>query len=212
MSLLPPAPQLIAFVAASAVLAVTPGPGVVYIVTRTLAQGRRAGLASVAGVALGNFASAAVASTGLALVLATSAWAFACLKYAGAAYLCVLGWRAWHQVSARSAIEPSSVERGQVLGQGFFVALLNPKTVLFFAAFLPAFMQGGDAPLAQALMLGALFVGVAAASDTGYVVLASTVATKLRDTRDASMRGQRVAALVYIGLGCVLAWSGVDLG
>jgi threonine/homoserine/homoserine lactone efflux protein len=204
---LPSLPLLPAFVAASFILAVTPGPGVVYIVTRTLGQGRGSGLACVAGVALGNFANAAAASVGLAAVLATSAAAFDFVRYAGAAYLCYLGVQALRSEPCAVADEAAPSGHWQVLGQGFIVALLNPKTALFFAAFLPQFMQPSAAPVPQAVALGAVFVAVAAASDVAYVMLAAAVAPGLRAAGGAVRLGRWIAAAVYVALGVYAAAS-----
>lgn len=206
--LLPSTPLLLAFLAAAFVLAVTPGPGVVYVVTRTLAQGRACGLSSVAGVALGNFANAAVASLGLAAVLATSAAAFDAVRYAGAAYLCHLGVQALRAQPSAAAGEAAPSGNWRAMGQGFVVALLNPKTALFFAALLPQFMQPSAVPVAQALALGAVFVAVAAASDAAYVMLAAAVAPKLRAAGGAAMVGRWTTAAVYVALGVYAAVSG----
>ncbi len=206
--LLPSLPLLLAFLATALVLAITPGPGVVYIVTRTLAQGRTCGLASVAGVALGNLGNAAAASIGLAALLAASATAFELVKYAGAAYLCYLGFQALRSrpSEAPGATEPAG--NWQVLGQGFLVALLNPKTTLFFAAFLPQFIAPTATPVLQGLALSAIFVGIAALSDSGYVLLASALAPALRASRTAIGVGRYVAAVVYFTLGIYAALSG----
>ena len=125
-----------AFVVASLVLAVSPGPGVLYIVTRSLAQGRRAGLLSVAGVAAGNLCNALAAAFGLAALFAVSSTAFAIVKYAGAAYLVVLGVKALLAGSRPAGpLEAATLPRRRsLLRDGFLVALLNPKTTLFFAA------------------------------------------------------------------------------
>jgi threonine/homoserine/homoserine lactone efflux protein len=206
--ILPSAPLLLAFLAAVVVLAVIPGPGVVYIVAQTLSQGRACGLASVAGVALGNFGNAAAASIGLAALLATSAMAFEVLKYAGAAYLCFLAMQALRsQPSGVPGVtEPASI--GQVLGQGFWVALLNPKTTLFFAAFLPQFMVPTAVPILQGLALSAIFVAIAALSDAGYVWVASALAPALRAARGVVGLGRYLTALVYFTLGVYAAASG----
>jgi threonine/homoserine/homoserine lactone efflux protein len=130
-------PSFAAFIFASVILAITPGPGVLYIVTRTLSQGRKAGLASVGGIALGNLGNAAAASVGLAAVLAASAAAFLAIKLAGAAYLVFLGIKA---LRARAAAEVSvrliGVSSVRLFRDGCFVALLNPKTT--FSALAPA--------------------------------------------------------------------------
>ena len=141
--LLPPLPMFAAFVAASFILAVTPGPGVFYIVTRSATQGRAAGLASVAGVALGNLANATAASLGLAAVFALSSFAFVAVRYLGAAYLIYLGVRALRSGTRRARPGPiaqSSLALRRTFINGCVVALLNPKTTLFFAAFLPQFL------------------------------------------------------------------------
>ncbi|MDN3922234.1 LysE family translocator [Roseateles violae] len=208
IELLPPAPLLLAFLLASLILALTPGPGVVYIVTRTLAQGRASGLASVAGVALGNFGNAAAASIGLAALLSASATIFDAVRYAGAAYLCYLGLQALRADPSKQRSEPVTTGIWRVLGQGFLVALLNPKTTLFFAAFLPQFMQPTASPVLQALALSAVFVAVAAISDAGYVLLAATLAPALRSAQGAARMGRYVAAAVYFALGLYAALTG----
>jgi threonine/homoserine/homoserine lactone efflux protein len=205
---LPATPVFLAFFAAAFVLAAAPGPGVVYIVARTLSQGRGSGLASVAGVALGNFANAAAASIGIGAVLAASAAAFELVRYAGAAYLCWLGLRA---LRTRGAVGESRVApegNWRVLGQGFVVAVLNPKTTLFFAAFLPQFMQPAAAPVMQALALSAIFVAVAAFSDAAYVMLAAAVAPVLRAASGAATLGRYVAAAAYFALAIYAALAG----
>src|SRR5947207_12704139 len=162
MDLLPPWPLLAAFVAASLVLAVTPGPAVLYIVTRSLSQGRRAGLASVAGVALGNLGNALGAAAGLAALFAVSSVAFGIVKYAGAAYLVFLGLKALRAVPATAPVGvPPVTDARKIFRDGFVVALLNPKTAIFFAAFLPQFMSPAASALTQSVGLGALFVLIA---------------------------------------------------
>ena len=200
-----------AFVLTSLVLAVTPGPGVLYIVTRTLAQGRAAGLASVAGVALGNLGNALAASLGLAALFALSSLAFAVVKWAGAAYLVWLGVRALRQAPAAAgvaapAFAPPRLVR--IARDGFVVALLNPKTALFFAAFLPQFLPDASAAsVARTAMLGTLFVAVAAVTDSGYVLLAGAAARALagRVARRTEALGRYAAAATYIGLGLYTA-------
>ncbi|MDE2094739.1 MAG: LysE family translocator [Burkholderiales bacterium] len=203
-----PAPVLAAFVVASLVLAATPGPGVLYIVTRTLAQGRRAGLASVAGVALGNLGNALAASLGLAALLAVSARAFDAVRFAGAAYLVYLGIRSLRAAPLPNGLAPPAMPRVQhLLRDGFIVALLNPKTALFFAAFLPQFIDPA-APALHSVLFGATFVAVAACTDTAYVLAAGVVAPALGSFKDAGRLGRCAAAAVYFGLGIFAAASG----
>lgn len=204
---------LLAFLAASTVLAVTPGPGVIYIVTRTLAQGRRAGASSVAGVALGNFLNSLGASVGLAALFAVSSLAFTVVKFAGAAYLIYLGIRMLRAPaggaaasSAQPALAPAAA--GRVFREGVLVALLNPKTTIFFAAFLPQFMLASAPVLPQAVLLGALFVVVAATSDLVYVLLASLLAPRLARAGAAPRWGRYASGGALIALGVASAVAG----
>ena len=202
---------LAAFGLASLVLAATPGPGVLYIVTRTLAQGRRAGLASVAGVALGNLGNAMAASLGLAALLAVSSLAFSVVKFAGAAYLVWLGVKALRDTTTGSTA-PAPVEtpqHGRILRDGFVVALLNPKTALFFAAFLPQFMAPTGSAAWQSILFGTAFVAIAACTDTAYVLAAGVVAPGLAGGGGGRARalGRYATALIYVGLGALTALS-----
>jgi threonine/homoserine/homoserine lactone efflux protein len=207
LDVLPPWPLLAAFVAASGVLAITPGLGVIYIVARSLSQGRRSGLASVAGVALGNFGNALGASLGLAALFAVSAAAFTAVKWAGAAYLVWLGVQALRARVGVQAEAPAPQALGRVFRDGVVVSLLNPKTTLFFAAFLPQFLSThalpADSLVAQTLLLGALFVAIAAISDTAYALLAGAVAPRLAGR--VPRWGRWLTGGVYIGLGVLTA-------
>lgn len=200
--ILPPAPLLTAFLVASLVLAVTPGPGVLYIVARSLAQGRRAGLASVAGVALGNLGNAVAAGLGLAALFEVSDLAFTLVKYAGAAYLVYLGIRALAAPAAPPEAGPTPLQPvARVFRDGVVVALLNPKTTVFFAAFLPQFMTPGAPPAIQPLLLGALFVLIAACTDALYALAAGSLGRAIGRYRAARTAGRRLAGLTFIGLG-----------
>ena len=199
-----------AFFLASFVLAVTPGPGVLYIVTRTLAQGRAAGIGSVAGVACGNFLNAVGAAVGLAALFAVSSLAFTLVKFAGAAYLVFLGVRMLRApaATAEPAVPLAPVSVSRLFREGLLVALLNPKTTLFFAAFLPQFMHGEAPPLLQAIGLGAMFVGIAACTDLLYALLAAWFAPRLQRVAGAPAWGRRVSGLGLIALGVLSALSG----
>lgn len=208
---LAPAPLLVAFVLASLVLAATPGPGVLYIVTHTLAQGRRAGLASVLGVAFGNLGNAIGASVGLAALFAVSSLAFTVVKFAGAAYLVWLGIKALRAAPAAAASVDAGTpgpQAGRIFRDGFLVALLNPKTALFFAAFLPQFVLPGASPLLQSVGFGVTFVLIAACTDTAYVLAASVAAPLLAGLRGGAALGRWASAAVFIGLGVFTAASG----
>jgi threonine/homoserine/homoserine lactone efflux protein len=135
-------PTWAVFVAASLVLAITPGPGVIYLVTRTMSQGRAVGLASIGGIALGNLGNAAFAAAGLAMVFAVSAQSFLLVKLAGAAYLVFLGIKALRPACiAQRDRRLTPGPHARAFRDAFLVALLNPKTALFFAAFLPQFVD-----------------------------------------------------------------------
>jgi threonine/homoserine/homoserine lactone efflux protein len=208
-ALLPPWPVLAVFLIASLILAITPGPGVFYIVTRALAQGRRAGLVSAGGVALGNFGNAIAAAVGLAALFSISAIAFTFIKYAGALYLVWLGVKALRaarnfQVRVDSGKQTSS----HLFRDGFAVALLNPKTTIFFAAFLPQFLTGRAGSIAQSIMLGALFVGMAAITDCCYALAAGSMAPTLVRAPGVRRFGRYVTAGALIGLGVFTAVAG----
>ena len=208
-------PLLAAFFLASFVLAATPGPGVMYIVTRTIAQGRRAGIASVMGVALGNLVNAVGASVGLAALFALSSAAFTVSKFAGAAYLVYLGvkvLRPTHEsVELAQFQEP---ELSRIFRRGFLVALLNPKTALFFAAFLPQFTSPAGSAIVQNVLFGTVFVLIAACTDTAYVLAAgvaaaaAAAAAAMGNVRMFRAFGRYATAAVFIGLGIFAAASG----
>jgi threonine/homoserine/homoserine lactone efflux protein len=205
--LFPTWPLLTAFLVASFILAVTPGPGVLYIVTRSITQGRQAGLASVAGVALGNLGNVIGASLGLAVLFAVSSLAFSIVKYTGAAYLIYLGIQAIRTTTV-SNVAPAMTPDSSltIFRDGFVVALLNPKTALFFAAFLPQFINTDASPL-QSIVLGTLFVSVAAATDTLYALTASVIAPTLAKACGLRRSGRYLSGGIFIGLGLLTALS-----
>lgn len=205
--MLPDTPLLVAFVGASLALALTPGPAVIYIVARTLSQGRACGLASVLGVALGNFANAVCAALGLAALFAVSSAAFTVVKWAGALYLVYLGIRMWRAAPGTAEAAPQAPVQPlrRVFRDGFVVALLNPKTTLFFAAFLPQFIDAHASPLMQTLALGGVFVAIACCTDLVYVLTASLVAPRLGRAARHAAWGNRLAGTSFIGLGVLTA-------
>ena len=209
IDLLPPGPLLTAFFTASLVLAVTPGPGVFYIVTRTLAEGQRSGFASVAGIAFGNLGNAVGAAIGLGALFAFSAAAFVIVKYAGALYLVYLGVRILCRRPAETAVEnlrPQCARR--TFRDGFVVALLNPKTTVFFAAFLPQFITAGASPMLQSVVLGILFVAIAATTDAAYVLTAGVASTRLMRARGIRSFGRYLTGGAFIGMGVMAALAG----
>ncbi len=206
--LFPPWPLFSAFLLASFVLAVIPGPGVLYIATRSLVQGRQSGLVSVAGVALGNLGNAFAAAAGLAALFATSSLAFSVTRYAGALYLVYLGVQTFRPSTVEnSAAAPSAAPLRRVFRDGFVVALLNPKTTVFFAAFLPQFLSTNSQTVPQSMALGLLFVAIAAVTDSVCALAAGVATPALRDSVVRRI-GRRLAGAVLIGLGVFAALVG----
>jgi threonine/homoserine/homoserine lactone efflux protein len=206
MGVVPTASTLGLFAIAALALLVIPGPSVLYIVTRSVEQGRRAGLVSVLGIHTGTLVHIAAAATGLSALLLASATLFDVVKLAGAGYLIFLGIArlAKRVAAAERRVERASLRR--VYGQGFVVNLLNPKTALFFVAFFPQFVAPHRGPLAvQILVLGAVFVVLGLLSDSIYALVSGSLATRLRVR--ARTRGPRRqwSGLVLIGLGVVAA-------
>ena len=209
--MMPELTVLLFFLAASLVLLITPGPAVLYIVTRSIAQGRRAGLISVAGIHVGSLVHIAAAVAGLTTLLATSAAAFRAVKWAGAAYLIYLGIRALTQredPEVEAASEPASMRK--VFTQGFVVTLLNPKVAVFFLAFVPQFVDPTAGTATQVLVLGGLFIAIGIVMD-GLYALASGVLGDRLQSRTWWRRGRRwVSGFIYIALGVVAAVAGGD--
>ncbi|HET9552290.1 MAG TPA: LysE family translocator [Anaeromyxobacteraceae bacterium] len=204
--------RLALFLSATLVLAVTPGPAVLFIVARSMGQGRRTGFLSVLGVGLGNAVHAAAAALGLAALLRASPGAFAAVKYLGAAYLVLLGVRrvlerGGQGLGAPEAAAPSPP--GVLLRQAFTVAVLNPKTALFFLAFLPQFADPARGGVAgQILLLGLLFIAVTVTTDSCYVLAADGLGRWLRRNPAVARSERWVAGLVFVGLGAVAAFTG----
>ncbi|HUE99279.1 MAG TPA: LysE family translocator [Anaerolineales bacterium] len=202
--------QLSFFLGATLALLLVPGPAVLYITARSANQGRLAGLVSVLAIETANFLQAIAATLGLSAILLSSALAFDIVKYLGAAYLIYLGVRkllASDEEAGNEAIERESLSR--IYWQGFVINLLNPKTALFFFAFLPQFVDPRKGNVtAQTLWLGTLFVGMAIITDSLYALLASSLAERLRGSPDFQ-KGQRYfAGAVYVGLGITTALTG----
>ncbi|HVO38069.1 MAG TPA: LysE family translocator [Spirochaetia bacterium] len=209
---MPPLSTLWIFLAAALVLLVIPGPAVLYIVTRSAAHGRRAGLASVLGVEVGSLIHSMAAAFGLSAILMTSALAFQVVKYAGAAYLVYLGIRALLSRGDNSSeAAPAPAGGLQLFARGFLVNLLNPKTALFFYAFLPQFVDPSrGAVQGQIFLLGMMFVALATCTDSLYALLASSVGGWL--FRKSGFRRARryITGSIYIALGITAAFSGLE--
>jgi threonine/homoserine/homoserine lactone efflux protein len=212
MMILPEWSTLVVFVAAALVLLVIPGPAVLYIITRSIDQGRLAGLASVFGIEVGTMFHVVAAGLGLSALLMTSALAFKIVKFLGALYLIYLGIR---KLVVKEEVEQPQVGEhkrlSQIFIQGVVVNLLNPKLALFFLAFLPQFADPSRGPVAiQIILLGLIFEALALCSDSLYALLAGTFGHWLKgNTR--FLRGQRYfAGSMYILLGLTAAVSGSD--
>ena len=176
---MPTTTTLLVFVPSTLALLAVPGPSVVYVVTRTLEQGRRAGLVSMLGLETGALVHVALSALGVTALLAASDWAFLAVKYAGATYLVVLGMRQLRRrpAGAGAADSPTTSE-ARLFRDGVLVDLLNPKTGLFFLAFLPQFVEPVRGPVAgQVLVLGVCFVVLAALTDGTYALVTSVVRT-----------------------------------
>jgi threonine/homoserine/homoserine lactone efflux protein len=190
--------------AALALLAI-PGPAVLYIVVQSAEQGRRVGLASVGGVHLGTLIHVAAASAGLSALIVASSVAFSAVKYAGAGYLVYLGVRKLlaREPQTRPKREAESLRRA--FARGAIVNVLNPKTALFFLAFLPQFVSPDRGGVwSQALVLGFVFVGLGLVTDSLYALAAGTVGGVLRRKRNAVRYG---SGLVFIALGATAAFA-----
>jgi threonine/homoserine/homoserine lactone efflux protein len=199
----PDSTSLWLFGLAALALLVIPGPAVLYIVVQSAEQGRRVGLASVAGVHLGTFVHVAAASVGLSALIVASSLAFSVVKYAGAAYLVYLGVRKLLARDRETQVEREQEPLRRAFVRGTIVNALNPKTALFFLAFLPQFVapdRGGV--WSQALVLGLVFVGLGLVTDSLYALAAGTVGGVLRRKRNAVRYG---SSIVFIALGASAA-------
>lgn len=199
------------FVSAALALNVSPGPDLIYILSRSVAHGRRVGLASAAGVCTGAFVHVLAASVGLSAILATSATAFTVVKYLGAAYLIYLGIKSLRSAGASFASNSeteSSVSLWQAFRQGVLIDVLNPKVAIFFMAFLPQFVRPGHgSESSQLVVLGALVIGVAIVVEACFVLAASRATNFFRTNPSASVWLDRILGSVLMTLGIRLALS-----
>jgi threonine/homoserine/homoserine lactone efflux protein len=205
---MPDLPTLALFSLASLALVAVPGPSVLYVVTRSVSQGRRAGLVSMLGIEAGGLVHVAAAALGLSALLASSATAFTVVKYAGAAYLILLGLR---KLAAGEELEVGTARRAsqsRLFWEGALVNVLNPKTALFFLAFLPQFVEPVGSPVAiQVVALGVLFTAIAAISDSAYALAAGTAGAWLRSRWRSRSWLERGSGGVLVALGISTALS-----
>jgi threonine/homoserine/homoserine lactone efflux protein len=205
---MPGSHALATFALASIALLLVPGPAVIYIVTRSVSQGRAAGIVSMLGVEAGGLVHVAAAALGLSAILASSATAFDVVRYAGAGYLVYVGIRRLRDRTPLTAeVAPASPRR--LFAHGVVVNVLNPKTALFFLAFLPQFVDPARGAVAvQVLLLGALFITLAVLSDGSWALLAGSVGGWLRARAGAERWLSRASGGVFIALGAGAALSG----
>ena len=188
---------------AALALLLIPGPSVLFVVFQSAEQGRRVGLASVAGIHLGTLVHVAAASAGLSAVIVASSLAFSVVKYAGAAYLVYLGVRKLLERDRETPVDRVREPLRRAFVRGAVVNILNPKTALFFLAFLPQFVapdRGGV--WSQALVLGFVFVGLGLVTDSLYALAAGTIGGLLRRRRNAV---RYCSGIVFIALGATAA-------
>jgi threonine/homoserine/homoserine lactone efflux protein len=207
---MPELSSLLVFATASFVLLITPGPAVLYIVTRSVDQGRIAGIVSTLGVGTGSLVHVFAAALGLSALLVSSATAFMVVKYLGAAYLIYLGLRKILEKNEHTEIEATQPQKlSRIYRQGVIVNIFNPKLALFFLAFLPQFVDPARGVVAwQILLLGMIFVVLGIFSDSTYALMAGTAGNWLK-TSKAFLFGQRyISGGIYIAMGITAAFAG----
>ena len=203
---MPAADTLLVFALATLALLAIPGPSVLFVVARTVEHGRAAGLVSMLGVETGALVHVAVAAAGLSALVASSPTALTVLRWAGGAYLLWLGVKALRRRRAALAGAPAPrTSKSRLFRQGVLVDLLNPKTALFFLAFLPGFVERGQGPVAmQVAMLGCCFVVLATLTDGAYALASARISRRVRGSRLAA-----ASAGTYGVLGVVALAGGV---
>lgn len=208
---MPDAAHLVAFAVAATTIALIPGPGMLYVLARSLGGGRDGGLRSTAGTGMGGLVHVAAAAAGLSAIIATSATAFTVVKYLGAAYLVWLGCKALlsRNHAAPSVSAESTAPQSNALRQGVLTKVLNPKTALFFLTFLPQFCQPENGPLVvQVLILGTVSVALNTLADVGVAFAAGALSRRLRERPEMWRRQQVATGSMLIGLGTYAALAG----
>jgi threonine/homoserine/homoserine lactone efflux protein len=203
---MPALSTLLLFVPASLALLVIPGPAVAFIVARSLQQGRAAGLVSVLGIHTGSVVHVAAAAAGLSALIATSAVAFTAVKFAGAGYLLFLGIRQLRAREDPAAADPEPEPHWRLFRSGVVVNVLNPKTAIFFLAFLPQFADPARGPVwIQAVVLGSVFMLLGMLTDSSYALAAGTLGARFRGSARVRRLTGRISGGVYMALGAVAA-------
>jgi threonine/homoserine/homoserine lactone efflux protein len=204
--------RLFLFFTAALLLAVAPGPGMLYVLARSLAGGRREGVLSAIGTFFGGMVHVFAAALGVSIILAKSAAAFAVVKYVGAAYLCFLGVRmileAHREKATSEPVVTSAVPARNPLWQGVATEVLNPKTALFFLSFIPQFVnRGASHVFLQFVLLGTISVVMNTTADLIVIALAGPLGERIRSSARFRRRQRTVTGAIMIGLGTYLATS-----
>jgi threonine/homoserine/homoserine lactone efflux protein len=197
------------FLGAAILLAIAPGPGMLYVLARALGGGRREGLLSALGTFFGGMVHVLAAAAGISIILAKSAMAFATVKYLGAGYLCVLGIRMIRDARNDEAVSLASLGRGRnPFWQGVMTEVLNPKTALFFLSFIPQFVNRGQGHVfLQFVLLGTLSVTLNTSADIIVTLLAGPLGQRIRGSVRFRRRQRTLTGAVMIGLGTYLAFG-----
>jgi threonine/homoserine/homoserine lactone efflux protein len=204
--------KFLIFFTAALLLAVAPGPGMLYVLARSLAGGKREGVLSALGTFMGGMVHVLAAALGVSIILAKSALAFATVKYAGAAYLCFLGVRMIMDARRdRVSIEPvpdATKQARNPLWQGIATEVLNPKTALFFLSFIPQFVNRGNGHIfLQFVLLGTISVTMNTTADLIVIAMAGPLGEKIRSSAKFRRKQRTVTGAIMIGLGTYLATS-----
>ena len=199
--------RFLVFLGAAILLAIAPGPGMLYVLARSLAGGRREGLLSSFGTFFGGMVHVIAAAAGVSIILAKSAIAFAAVKYVGAGYLCLLGIRMILEARKDEQISLSALPRGgNPFWQGVMTEVLNPKTALFFLSFIPQFVNHARGHVfGQFIVLGAISVMLNTTADVVVTLLAGPLGQRIRESARFRRRQRMATGMVMIGLGTYLA-------
>ena len=206
---MPESGRLLLFLSAAVLLAIAPGPGMLYVLSRSLAGGKREGVLSALGTFVGGMVHVFAAAAGISIILAKSALAFATVKYAGAAYLCFLGVKMILETRAvESPLETANVSSRNPIWQGIATEALNPKTALFFLSFIPQFVNHDAGHVfAQFVVLGVVSVGLNTTADLMITMLAGPLGNRIRSSATFRKRQRALTGVIMIGLGTYLATS-----
>ena len=197
---------MLTFAVASITLLVIPGPAVIYVLNRSVADGRNTALAGVAGLELGNFVHVIAATLGLSAIIAASATAFSTVKWAGAIYLVFVGLRTLFTKPTPPDSQSTSATSRKAFTQGIIVNTLNPKVALFFLSYLPQFIDPDrGSPALQSFIPGSIFVALGCCSDATYALTASALRDRLISGSALPFVQRYVAGSVFVALGVVAA-------